>query len=246
MDRCKARRNHDRIFPRELYREAGHDRAQTITERCWPAHFLPDRGHSSDDHHLQFRAFDAAHVAVESDAQPSPERVSTPVGSGFYILHEDFPDNAAALAIPHPKPGILAPYQERAKQWPLQFVLHFDRQQDRNTIFSLLMVFGNTEHSAAREALARSLAALDVSTVTFCQENSNYYRKFLSEHKSIDTPDASLNAAFASAELAIDQLRVNSASSSAEEAFTAGFVDSGDSAHPGFRWFLGRDTLWSL
>ena len=46
--------------------------------------------------------------------------------------------------------------------------------------------------------------------------------------------------------MAIDQLRVETTPGYKEEAFTAGFVGSGDAARPGFGWFFGRDALWSL
>ena len=134
---------------------------------------------------------------AQSDDRPSPEWVNTAGGSGFYILHENFPDNAAALAMPRAEHGILAPYQERAKAWPLQFVLHFDPQKDRDTIFPLLMTFGNTRQNATRDALAKSIAALDASAERLYQTNDTYYRQLLSEHTSIETPDQELNAAFA-------------------------------------------------
>jgi glycogen debranching enzyme len=185
---------------------------------------------------------------AQSDDRPSPEWVDTAGGSGFYILHENFPDNAAALAMPRAEHGILPPYQERAKAWPLQFVLHFDPQKDRHTIFPLLMTFGNTRENATRDALAKSITALDASAERLYQTNDTYYRQLLSEHTSIETPDEELNAAFAWAEVAIDQLRVQTApgTGSDEQALTAGFVASGDAARPGFGWFFGRDALWSL
>ncbi len=70
---------------------------------------------------------------AESDDRPSPEWVKTEGGSGFYILHENFPDHAAALTMPSAEPGILPPYQERAAYYPLQFVLHFDPEERPRT-----------------------------------------------------------------------------------------------------------------
>jgi glycogen debranching enzyme len=66
------------------------------------------------------------------------------------------------------------------------------------------------------------------------------------DHLSIDTPDQTLNQAFAWAEVAIDQLRVETTPSHAETALVAGFYTSGDSARPGFGWYFGRDALWTL
>ncbi|HEY1648423.1 MAG TPA: hypothetical protein VGF96_10595 [Terracidiphilus sp.] len=184
-----------------------------------------------------------------SDDHPSPEWVKTQADgkdeSGFYILHENFPNEAAAMAMPTAEPGILAPYQERAKSWPLQFVLHFDPATESDTFFPLLIYFANTQRSAGREALAQSLAALDASVASLYEQNATYYRNLLATHTSIETPDANLNAAFSWAIASIDQLRVETPSRE-EEAFTAGFVGSGDSARPGFGWFFGRDALWTL
>jgi glycogen debranching enzyme len=182
---------------------------------------------------------------AQSDDHPSPEWVHTAGGSGFYILHENFPGNAAALAIPGAEPGILAPYQERAHAWPLQFVLHVDPKRDRNKLFPLLIAFGNSAKSATKEALAQSLATLDSSAESIYRANESYYQKFLAQHTSIETPDKQLDDAFAWAEVAVDQLRVQTIDRK-EEALTAGFVGSGDGARPGFGWFFGRDALWTI
>jgi glycogen debranching enzyme len=181
-----------------------------------------------------------------SDDRPAPEWVANPGKLGFYILHENFPDHAVALAMPHAQPGILPPYQERARAWPLQFVLHFDPTKDASTVFPLLLTLANTRQSATKDALANSLAELNASFQSIAQANAAYYSDFRAQHTSIETPDAKLNAAFSWAEIAIDQLRVQTTPDHTEEAFTAGFVGSGDAARPGFGWFFGRDALWSL
>ncbi len=183
---------------------------------------------------------------AESDDGPSPEWVATPGGSGFYILHLNFPDHAGALAIPDAEPGILPPYQERPERWPLQFVLHFDPKQDAGKIYPLLMMVADSAAAARKEALEASLENLDAQARATFDANRENYRRYLAEHTSIETPDARLNDAFAWAETAIDQLRVETAVGSGHEALTAGFVGSGDAARPGFGWFFGRDALWSL
>lgn len=181
-----------------------------------------------------------------SDDHPSPEWVKSQAGeSGFYILHENFPGNAAALAIPMAQPGILAPYQERAKSWPLQFVLRFNPATDSHSIFPLLITVANTPQGATRDALAGSLATLNGSIQSLYESNAVYYRDVLARRTSIVTPDEKLNAAFSWAIAAIDQLRVETPGDN-REALTAGFVGSGDSTRPGFGWFFGRDALWTL
>jgi glycogen debranching enzyme len=181
-----------------------------------------------------------------SDDVPSPEWVGDGHGSGFYILHLNFPDNAAALAMPGATFGILPPYQERAAAWPLQFVLHFDPERDQGKLFPLLMTVGNTPAATTKQAFDERLQSLDASVQRLYQKNQAYYRDFLAEHTSLDSPDASLNAAFGWAETAINQLLVKTTPGLKEEALTAGFVGSGDAARPGFGWYFGRDSLWSL
>ena len=183
---------------------------------------------------------------ADSPPAPSPEWVANSAGSGFYILHLAFPDQAAALSIPGSEPGILPPYQERASAWPLQFVLHFDPKLDAGKTYPLLVTFANSATSATKEAFRKSLGDLESRATEIRAENRQYYANLLSQRTSIETPDEHLNAAFAWAETAIDQLRVQTRPGASDKALTAGFVGSGDVTRPGFGWFFGRDALWSL
>lgn len=183
---------------------------------------------------------------ASSPDRPSPEWIANPEGSGFYILHLNTPEQAAAVAMPGAQPGILPPYQEAPQSWPLQFVLHFDPRRDAGRVYPLLIQIGNSSAATTKEAFGRSLAALANEAGTIRAANREYFRKFLAEHTAIETPDARLDEAFAWAETAIDQLRVESEPGGSQQALTAGFVESGDAARPGFGWFFGRDGLWSL
>jgi glycogen debranching enzyme len=180
-----------------------------------------------------------------SDDRPSPEWVRQGQ-SGFYILHLNFPDHAAALAMPTAQYGILAPYQERPKNYPLQFVIHFDPATDHDKVYPLLMTTAETAATATRSALAGRLQALDNDFQKLYNDTQNHFQTFSSKHLSIDTPDEKLNQAFAWAEVAIDQLRVETTPAHDETALVAGFYTSGDSARPGFGWYFGRDALWTL
>jgi glycogen debranching enzyme len=183
---------------------------------------------------------------AESGDHPSVEWVATSGGSGFYILRDTFPDHYAAITIPHAGAGILPPYQERAASWPLQFVLRFDPNRDQNKLFPLLITFADHRKNIDKEAATRSLVDLDEANESIYRANESYYRDFRAQHTAIETPDTQLNAAFSWAEIAIDQLRVQTVSNARLRALTAGFVASGDAARPGFGWFFGRDALWSL
>lgn len=180
-----------------------------------------------------------------SDDRPSPEWIPTG-NSGFYVLHLNFPDHAAALAIPDSHLGIFPPYQERPKNYPLDFVLPFDPATDSHKVFPLLIAMANTTQTATSSALSARLHLLSEQFQSLYQNNQEYYRAFLDSRLRIETPDKKLNAAFSWAEIAINQLRVQTTPRHDETALVAGFYGSGDSARPGFGWYFGRDALWTL
>ena len=100
------------------------------------------------------------------------------------------------------------PYQERPKNYPLQFVLHFDPATDADKLFPLLMTTADTvaERQPPRwgPACKASIANSRRSTAA----PRALLRTIFRQHLSIDTPDEKLNQAFSWAEVAIDQLRV--------------------------------------
>lgn len=180
-----------------------------------------------------------------SDDYTEAEWVKT-TGGGFYALHLNFPDHAAAIEMPGAEPGILPPYQEAPKLYPAQFVLHFDPVKDANKLFPLLLTTADTVADSRDASLAAKLAALGRSLPDLYQDTAAYYRDFLSHHLSIETPDKTFNDAFEWAEVAIEQLKVQTTPSHDETALIAGIDASEYSARPGFGWFFGRDALWSL
>ena len=180
-----------------------------------------------------------------SDDRPSPEWVETGNG-GFYILHLNFPDHAAAIEMPGAGRGILPPYQERPKKYPLQFVLHFDPAHESGKLFPLLLTTSETTAESTKSALGARLTELGRSFQSLYDETGSYYRRFIREHISLESPDKQFDEAFAWAEVSIDQLKVETTPSHQETALVAGFYGSGDSARPGFGWYFGRDALWTL
>ena len=193
---------------------------------------------------------------------PSPEWVSTSVApvegaqkgagsaesaaagtGGYYLLHTDSNALAGAVAMPGTAPGILAPYQERPKDWPLQLVLDYQPARDGAKYFPLLMAAGNTAETASKAALTAELAALGGHVAELYQANAHYYAHFFDTRLVAETPDARLNQALRWAEVSIDQLRVRHGD---EEGLVAGLYSSGDSNRPGFGWFFGRDALYTL
>jgi glycogen debranching enzyme len=185
----------------------------------------------------------------------SPDPHNPQAAGGFYALHSDYPDLAAALTIPGAAPGILAPYQERPKDYPVELTLHIDPARDRSRLFPLLMAVGMNPTDAATPALAQSLAHLNTQIPALYAAQSQTYKDLLAHSVSIETPDKSLDQAFLWSVISIEQLRTavpptatppELANSAPETALVAGYYSSADSARPGFGWFFGRDALYTL
>jgi hypothetical protein len=181
-----------------------------------------------------------------NEGVPGAEWVTGPGNTGgFYVLHSDYPDLAGALTIPGATPGILAPYQERPQVHPVELHLHIDPTRDRGRLFPLLMAVGMTPAAARNPALRSALAQLNVSIATGYQAHAERYKKLLADSTTIETPDKALNEAFQWAVVSIEQLRAK-VQGTDETALVAGYYASGDSARPGFGWFFGRDSLYTL
>ncbi len=195
-----------------------------------------------------------------NEGVPSAEWVAGPSGAGgYYVLHADYPDLAGAVTIPGAQPGILAPYQERPQVHPVEFHLHIDPARDHGRLFPLLMAVGMTPATATTPALSATLAQLNAGIAASYQTHAERYKKLLASATTIETPDRALNEAFQWAEVSIEQLRAkvqppqrqgpvagDPGQGTDETALVAGYYASGDSARPGFGWFFGRDSLYTL
>lgn len=158
--------------------------------------------------------------------------------SGYYILHTDNPAFSGAVAIPGSTPGILPPYQERPKTYPLEFKLAFDPRKDAELFIPLLISVG-----ADPESLGRQLADENARIAELHSQTASYWAHFFDKRLIVETPDHAFDDAMRWAAVAIDQARVRFHQ---ETGMVAGYYSSGDSARPGFGWFFGRDTLWTL
>ena len=193
------------------------------------------------------------------------------VPGGFYVLHSDYPDFAAAVTLPGALPGILAPYQERPQVHPVELKLHIDPVRDHGKLFPLLMAYGSTVSASNSGNLGATLERLNEAIPDLYKSHGDTWKKTLANSVSINTPDPSLNQAFQWAEVSIEQLKTRtipgssyvsgrpvsrpghgpdntgtSDSDKGETALVAGYYASGDSARPGFGWFFGRDALYTL
>jgi len=177
---------------------------------------------------------------------------------GFYVLHSDYPDFAAAVTIPGARPGILAPYQERPQVHPIELKLHIDPARDHGKLYPLLMAYGAGLSAANTASLAASLEKLNAAIPDLYKSHAENWKTTLAHSVSINTPDKALNEAFQWAVISIEQLKTktipgqsaepapNSGSPAEETALVAGYYASADSARPGFGWFFGRDALYTL
>jgi glycogen debranching enzyme len=170
--------------------------------------------------------------------RPSAEWVASG-NSGYYVLHTDNDQISAAIAIPRATPGILQPYQERPKTYPVELKLNFDPAKDEDLFFPLLMASGT-----GNEALGQQLLALDESIPELYAATSHYYQQLLDKALQVESPDKRFDQALQWAIVSIDQMQVLHGAT--ESGLVGGYYSSGDSARPGFGWFFGRDTLWTL
>jgi glycogen debranching enzyme len=179
-----------------------------------------------------------------SQGLPSAEWVKQESG-GFYLLHTDFPNLAGAVGMPDTQPGIMAPYQEKPHFYPLELILHYDPKRDTNRYFPLLMAVGTTVEAATNITLQEKLNRLDATLPQIYAKHAARYELMKNELTAILTPDPHLNDDFVWAEMSIEQLKAK-AQPSGEIGLVAGYYSSGDSARPGFGWYFGRDTLYTL
>jgi glycogen debranching enzyme len=156
---------------------------------------------------------------------------------GYYVLHTDAPAFSAAVAMPRAQPGVLPPYQERPKSYPVEFNLAFDPKTDAGLTFPLLMTLVDPHQPAAQ-----ALSALNAALPEAYRRTEDYYMHFFDTRLTAETPDATFNRALRWAEIAIDQGMVKVGD---EPGLIAGYYGSGDSARPGYAWFFGRDALWT-
>jgi glycogen debranching enzyme len=166
-------------------------------------------------------------------------------GDGFYVLQVDYPNLAAAITIPGAQPGILAPYQERPQIHPVELKLHIDPVRDNGRLFPLLMTVGTTTATATTPALRASLEQLNAGIAASYQAHAERSKKLLANATTIETPDRALNEAFQWAAVSIEQLGTH-VQGTDETGLVAGYYSSADSARPGFGWFFGRDSLYTI
>ena len=170
----------------------------------------------------------------------------TTVGTGGgYTLETDNPSFFGVVAMPQARPGALRPYQERAATQPMTIEFSYDPAKDDGSFYPLLcgVSDGKGAGEAAREALFAKVVAQGAQVEARYRENAEYFAHFFDTRLTVVTPDKKFDEAMRWAELAIESAKVASPHGA---GLAGGWFGSGDSARPGFGWFFGRDTLWSL
>ena len=157
--------------------------------------------------------------------------------SGYYILHTDAEALSGGLAVPGATPGVLAPYQERPHTYPVELKLRFDPKIDSGRLYPLLMVSGTSAECKQR------LSDLNEQVSGLYRKTLEYYAHFFDHRLTVETPDRRFDESLKWSEIAIDQAQVRFHD---ETGLVAGYYTSADSARPGYGWFFGRDTEFSL
>ncbi len=168
--------------------------------------------------------------------RPSGEWVAQGDG-GAYVLHSDNPQFSAIVAMPHTHPGIMVPYQEHPQTYPLELKLSYDPKRDHGLVFPLIMAL-----SGGTDAYTQA-SSINAAIPQLYSQTRDYYSHFFDRRLTAETPDHRIDDALRWAEIAIDQMQVEHG---AETGLVAGYYESADSARPGFGWFFGRDTLFTL
>lgn len=164
--------------------------------------------------------------------------------TGAYWLATDDPHLSAMVAMPGSSPGLLAPYQERPKDYPLEFKVAFDPKRDANVYFPLVTILSlEKQGPEVRQQLLEESSRLMRQLPELYETTRQYYEHFFESRLYAETPDKRFDQALRWAEISVDDLKVPRGK---ETGLIAGVYTSGDSDRPGFGWYFGRDALWSL
>jgi glycogen debranching enzyme len=167
-------------------------------------------------------------------------------GGGAFVLSTDNPGIFGMVGMPNATSGPLVPYQERPRTLPLQFKLRFDPTADQHHFFPMIAEISRPDEKnspAAVAAMESRLIAISQALPEIYRQTRAYYEHFFDSRLTVHTPDPQFDAALKWAEIAIDQTKVRTGN---ETGLVAGWYPSFDSTRPGFGWYFGRDTLWTL
>jgi glycogen debranching enzyme len=194
---------------------------------------------------LQFEPVMAPMWPATQSGKPGGNWVKIGSGGGFVMATDD-PHLYGMVAMPESTSGGIVPYQERPQSHPLEFKIRFDPKKNRGRFYPLIALIGDRKKAISEESqaeLVQRVIAAESRIPVLYQQTGAYYEKFLDTKLITSTPNASFDLALKWAELAIDQCKVRFHD---ETGLIAGWYTSADSLRPGYGWFFGRDTLWTL
>ncbi|NUQ29964.1 MAG: glycogen debranching protein [Acidobacteriaceae bacterium] len=168
-----------------------------------------------------------------------------PAGTGgAYLLETDNPAFFGAIAMPQATHGDIRPYQERPQTTPLTFTFAYDPAKDDAHYYPLLCSVADLSSTQQdrRTLLEKTFAAGD-HVQSLYRSTADYFAHFFDQRLTAHTPDKHFDEALQWSEVAIEQSKI---ARSDGAGLAGGWYTSGDSARPGFGWFFGRDTLWTL
>ncbi len=173
---------------------------------------------------------------------------------GAYAVATDNPALFGMVGMPNSKPGHIPVYQEHPQTLPLEFLVRYDPAKDKGKLFPLLSTVsrpGETNNAESQLAMEKRLADQAANLPALAQAIDTYYAHFFDTRLTVHTPDARFDEALRWAELSIEDSQVehitgSGAGRTSETGLVAGWFPSYDSTRPGFGWYFGRDTLWSL
>ncbi len=172
-----------------------------------------------------------------------------PLGSGgAYALGTDNPHLFGLIGMPGATPGPISPYQEHPHSLPIEFRVHFDPARDAGHLFPLLCEVSHSGDTDVAQLQQRLLATSQALPEIY-NRTAAYYAHFFDHRLVPHSPDPGLDHALQWAELAIEKSQATipaHGDTPAETGLVAGWFPAFDSARPGFGWFFGRDTLWSM
>ncbi|HEU5401082.1 MAG TPA: glycogen debranching protein, partial [Terriglobales bacterium] len=194
---------------------------------------------------FQFEPVMAAMWPAPQHGKPGASWIQIGTGGGF-VLATDNPRLFGIVAMPNATSGVLAPYQERPQAHPLEFKIRFDPRTDRGKFFPLIALVGDGRVAMGAEAqkvLVERVVGAEDRIREIYEQTRAHYERFFDNRLTVKTPDPSFDEALQWAELSIDQSQVRF---HGETGLVAGWYTSADSLRPGYGWFFGRDTLWTL
>jgi glycogen debranching enzyme len=157
-----------------------------------------------------------------------------------YYITEETHHFAGIVGSPGARDISVMPYQEEPRDVPIQFVIAVQKDSMKSHFLPIIIAGSVEGYEKAKETYDRLLSNVE----PLFEKNVAHYAQLQNETVQIETPDARLDTAFNWAKVGIDKgVAINP---QLGMGLLAGFRTSGESERPGFAWFFGRDSLWTI